>query len=691
MIGMPVEGIEEGTVVLTLDSPVFLAPLTVNPNDRITVVFNTTNTNEIDLLLKSSGATVKSFAGDAALVKQDNTNFATQTKTFTLTDSLTIDQLEFSGTFDAEKNIQITNIVIERPTFPSWSFDVGAYTKDLVSLNPINYTLDVLDTGTGMTVLTQSANVTSYTLNKFSYTPLIEGERVILYYESGGKPLDYSLFWTNITRTLDNVTSKFLSTTDRVMVDEESIITIETWDKFGNLLKNTSQTVSNFISITIVDIYSVKIQNQMKYQTQITLSRNYSYSQYLVSNEIVEFQLFAGTYTLNYTQPEIGTSISVSLVVSTFLLYVLNTTARNLYFSAYSGTGLSLTSYILYINSTRYEWGGPISVLGDYVNVSVVDYYNNSAYSATLASINGEWYNLLLDVHSFKIVNLMRESTLVQVCNGGAHWDKYVMAGEIVEYVLLAGTYTLNYTNDELDTDVSVNLTVNSAMLYTLNTSFYPVYIGIFSNSLIGIESGAVRLYLDGVRVSWPGPVEVLGDVHNVTALDYGGFVLFQQNVHLASCTEYNLFVNLWTQIFENNFSQGIRFDIYKGNLLLQTREVGSKDSFLFQFADGTYTIDTYYLNGTHTWEPTRTIVLNATTDSKLQSFGIYSENVSIDLKPTIKDYLLILYVIAVVFATILGLYIIKTRNDLAESERQHLRPPKQGRARNATALGEVD
>jgi hypothetical protein len=224
-----------------------------------------------------------------------------------------------------------------------------------------------------------------------------------------------------------------------------------------------------------------------------------------------------------------------------------------------------------------------------------------------------------------KVQNRMLYSTLLTLSRNYSY-SQYLAQDEIAEYSLFAGTYTLNYTNNELGTDVSVNLTVAAPMLYTLNTSYRSIYFSCFSNDLLGMPLESVRLFLDGTRKEW-GPVEILGNSTTIQVCDYFGDTVYAATVDLSLYTEFNVFLNMATLMIGNNFNETLTIEIRKSGTLLLKQAIGEQDALLFRFTTGTYFIRALYQNGTQVGdEKTVTLTANST---ELVSFGWYSATIT--------------------------------------------------------------
>ncbi len=95
------------TEVLALRSPIFSPLLDVRQTNTISVSFNARTTHPISFNLLHGGTVVDTFT-----LTSGNQNGALQTKEFILTNANQIDQLEFTGTFDAGQYLQVNDLTI---------------------------------------------------------------------------------------------------------------------------------------------------------------------------------------------------------------------------------------------------------------------------------------------------------------------------------------------------------------------------------------------------------------------------------------------------------------------------------------------------------------------------------------------------------------------------------------------------
>jgi len=317
--------------------------------------------------------------------------------------------------------------------------------------------------------------------------------------------------------------------------------------------------------------------------------------------------------------------------------------------------------------------------LGDYVIVSVGDYYDNGvtgsiwyegnvyAMPGTFPAIDGALYEIVLDIYSFKVQNLMQDSTLASLYDvtHTTHWDQYIQPGEIVEYQLAAGTYSLEYHNSELGINVVESITIAGAAQYIMNTSYHTIFFSCFSNDGLGVPVETCRLFVNQssslmVRVPW-GPVELLG-ITNVTVLDYLNDTQYSAIVDLSHVTEMCIFVNIATVITNNLMrNESIALAIYKYGILLQNQTIGPASGLYFRFTNGNYTVNCTYANGTIETRSVEVIANSSDLKTYTLNFGHYTDPLPQEIpKPGFQEIIILIacILIAVVIAvTIFALY----------------------------------
>lgn len=605
---------------LTLDSPNTLA-LSINTSCRVTLSYLYNTTHAVYMNLKQSGVTKQSYTVIA--------EGGLSTTVFSVTGTNTVTQFEFVGVFSTSA-FRLLSILVERVTYtaPVYTYYLNAMEGRFISLPVSTYFLQIFPCPTtGETLLAQNVTAASYTLNTLPYSPYSGSERQINIFDGTNRLLLFESFRVVVNRTLNGITSSvnviyphYIST-NRFFADDNSYYNCTVYDLFGQLLYNvTNAGITSFIDIVISGIYSVKIQNQMRYASEITLTRNNSYSQFLASNEITEYQLFAGSYELNYTNAELGTNVSDTLVVSAPMLYVLNTSYHSVYISAYSADApnIPLDSFRLFIDGVQYFWGWN-ELLADSYAFVVKDWFDANVYAAMRSISDASPVNLPLSIYSLKVQNLMRNDTYIRLNSPGGYLEKYLLAGTETEIFIGTGTYQLFYTQTETNTPVTYNFVFTGAMRYVINTSYSSIYISAFSNDGQGVPADSVRLYLDYVRVGW-GLVQILGPIHNITVLDYFNDTMFSQVLDISNYSEFSVFVNIaWMSIYNNNTAEYYTFSIVKNNTMLLTQAVAPQNFLLFRFTVGTYNVTAFYQNGTLFESHNITLLENS---SNLLSFG---------------------------------------------------------------------
>ncbi|MFW9878793.1 MAG: hypothetical protein ACFFG0_37415, partial [Candidatus Thorarchaeota archaeon] len=264
--------------------------------DKIEVKFNTSSVNRIDFNLRNNGVQQKSYI----LSSQGNGDFSNRIKTFTIDANMSIDQMEFTGTFEDTKNLQIDYVKIYRGYQETDSYYLAPYERRDLDLGySYNYTVEIYEND----VLMETKYLTtSATLQTLIYER-IESEIVYLvYYDSNNEYLDFNLFTTYINYTLDNFTYTNERLSSHILyVDENSLIKFKIYDSFNVLVKSYQTYEQTFIDTTL-DIYNLKIKNEASKFVNYTLTKSGSEiekSGNIYPEEVIEFNIASGSYTLN--------------------------------------------------------------------------------------------------------------------------------------------------------------------------------------------------------------------------------------------------------------------------------------------------------------------------------------------------------------------------------------------------------
>jgi len=140
-----------------------------------------------------------------------------------------------------------------------------------------------------------------------NYTPPQMRTCLISFADQRGEYLDFLEYKTKIDGTTIYEPYFYKEVNDTVI--------ISVYDRFNNFISNTSYTVQredNWVSINIT-LYSLKIYNQQESFIYFNLTQSgtaYYWSEWMAPNEITDFRLISGNYSLNVTTYEDNETIN---------------------------------------------------------------------------------------------------------------------------------------------------------------------------------------------------------------------------------------------------------------------------------------------------------------------------------------------------------------------------------------------
>ncbi len=467
---------------LTMTSPT--TTLSLAANDRIVITLNTTAAHQLDLNLKNVTTLVDTFA----ISTISNPISTTTTQTFLITEAMDVTQLEITGLFDDTENLQVVSLVIERPVGFVYA-TLGPFAEKLTCIAPGTYTVYVYEGSTLMMGETISLN--SYAISTITYSPFSGGQRLVSLFDPAGDVLDFYQFRCVVRRTYNNLTLTYNLTTPYFYADDGSTFNLNVTDKWGSVVRSYNDTVSSFISITLNNVFSLKIKNDMRLPTLLQLTRNgITQSEYAMSGEIVEYMLWNGTYQLNYTQEELNQPISINLDVTSASIYNISTAYRTTFFSCFTNDALGLPqdTVRLYLNSSRKSWG-PVEVLG-VTNITALDYIGDVQYSGIMDLSGVTEFNVFVNIATIVTNNLSNEQDLTIAIskNGTLLQNQTISHGASLVFRFTNGHYNLNCTweNGTMETHaVDVLASGTNLTTYTVALGTHePDYTALYASQL---------------------------------------------------------------------------------------------------------------------------------------------------------------------------------------------------------------
>lgn len=439
------------TETLTLGSPDTLS-LSLNSNHIIYIKFNTTSTNQINFNLKDSeGSIKKSYVISA----QGNTNFNTKEAYLIVDNDYTIDQLEFTGIFDDEKNLIVDDILIYTEGTIEKTVFLGPDEQEYLSLSyPKNYTIKIFEKG----ILEEIKTITtSSDLQTLIFSKPREETVYLTYYDSNYEFLDFNHYNTYVNYTLGNetFTNKRLSN-NVIYVDSNTLIQFNIYDSFEVLIKTYETYEEDFIDI-ILDVYSLKIKNEITEISNYTIKNDDSdviKSGNIYPEEIIEFSVAVGDYTLKYTNSENDQLYTVNINLLNHITITLNSIYYQVYFSIfnYDGLGISSSWFRFYINNERKDLGFNI-LKQDTANLKVLDFFNATLFDQNIYTKAYTEFNINVQVYKLIVNNNYTHSVIIEIERPDLNYSlKQVIPAQTgVPYRFLTNiNYTIScyYTNE---------------------------------------------------------------------------------------------------------------------------------------------------------------------------------------------------------------------------------------------------
>ncbi|MFX1569823.1 MAG: hypothetical protein ACFFCV_15835 [Promethearchaeota archaeon] len=439
------------TETLTLRNPDDLN-LDLHINDKVEIIFNTSSPNRIDFNLRNNGVQQKSYI----LSSQGNGNFETRTQMFTINSNMTIDQLEFTGTFDDTKNLVIDSIKISRPYTEIDSYYLAPYERRELTLSyPNNYTIEIYEND----ILKEIKQLeTSATLQTLIYKRIDDNIVYVNYFDANNEHLDFNDYITYVNYTLENFTysNKRLSS-NILYVDIDTSIQLKIYDSFNALVKTYETYEETFIDITL-NVYKLKIKNEYhnpvyyelnNIDTEIIKSGN------IFSEEIIKFSLTTGTYKFNYTKD--GKEESIEFVFSSHQILVIN--SSKLCFLTYTnqkGEYLFFNNYKTYVDGNLIYSNVFYRDVGENISVEIKDLFDISIKNYSfIVQAEDNYVPIILTEYSLKIMNQQELFNHINITRDPNYyespysWSEWIAPNEIIKFNLFAGYYKINLTDNE--------------------------------------------------------------------------------------------------------------------------------------------------------------------------------------------------------------------------------------------------
>lgn len=395
----------------TLESP-DLTPVDLTIGDHINLNFITTSTNAIPFDLYNGVDLVFS----KRLIPENNLNFDDQTKVYVALEDFTFDKIEFSGDFDAETYFLLYSISIDRFNITQTVYLDPDGIKQLYLEYPISFYAFVFEKNL---LIEQFEFTTSGTLQVLIFEK-IDAELVYFtYLDMNNEYLDFKRFTTYVNYSYgeeavynERLAESFLYS------DRDTLIYYQIYDSFEVIIKDGSFYNTPFMDITL-NVYSLKVLNKAIEETEYHLTNidsNIEKSGFLFPDEVKEFSIASGNYSLNYTNFEDQQIRIHDFEFTESLLIIINTTTYDVYFSIFNFDGLGLSNEIVrfYINNGRKDFGFN-TLLQNTNRLTVTDYFNEIIYDSLVSLRQYTEYNILVEVYTLILNNNYTHSIYIEI------------------------------------------------------------------------------------------------------------------------------------------------------------------------------------------------------------------------------------------------------------------------------------
>lgn len=610
--------------------------LTLQIGDFIDITFNTTSQKRINLNLYDNSTLQESYI----LSKEGNLDFSTRTITFTIGKSMHIDQIGFSGVFEEETYLRIDQILIYRLIL-NQSIYLNPYgLKTLYLTYPEVYDVYVFEKSVlRETFIVNTTSSLQTLILEYAYPFPV----YFNYFDANNDPLLFNNYITYVNYTFgeDLFIDQRLEG-NLLEVDEDSLIEYKIYDNFNVLIKSGNSFETIFVDITL-NVFDLKIINKASEFVNYSLGNldsEISKTGNILPDEILSFSIASGNYELLYTNHEDNLLRNYSFSFTTHRIITLNTTYNNVYFAPFlsNGLGFNYESVRFYINGSRKDFGSNI-LTSDSVNITVLDYFNQTIHSEILNVIGLNEYNIFLDLESFKIKSKAFEIINYTLGISGLTDSKVIFPEEIIEYFLIAGNYGFNYTNHENMQTYSLTVNIQQNYYLELNTTYFDVYFSIFNFDGLGLDKDLVRFYINNERKDF-GFNTLIQDSNRLTVLDFFNGTLFNQVINLRVYTEYNILVEVYNLILHNNYSHAIYVEIERNNIEVK-QLIPAHSSINYRFLpDVDYEVRYYDTNKNKLGE----LEIDLNKNNKIVSFGFYDVEVPISPLPILNSVQLLIW-----------------------------------------------
>ena len=310
--------------------------------------------------------------------------------------------------------------------------------------------------------------------------------------------------------------------------------------------------------------------------------------------------------------------------INTQIVYIILYDSNNEY--------LNFNNFQIDINYTLQEFeylNKRLSINQFYVDIETqFDYNIYDSFDALVKSdtdITIETFiDIVLDVYELKIKNEASEyvSYTLENVDTSSEKEGLLLPEEISYYYLASNNYSLQYINNEDSSTNIYDFEFTDNKIIVINSTYFDVYLALFTYDGIGIDRNLLRFYVNGERKDF-GFITFTQDINNLKILDYFNNTIKDTTVNLRQWSEYSLFIEIYTLNVINNFNRTVRVQIERSDTdIVFEQTIDSLLSFPYRFIPNIeYEIIILERNN-NTVLDKRTV--NLTENGQIADFGFY-------------------------------------------------------------------
>lgn len=374
------------------------------------------NVENLQLQLLHDGSVV-----DTMDVLKNNMDEDRQLIEVSVDDDVVFDQLQFTGVFDDTEYFKCYSVRADGYDTTTREQTTTTYIapeeSETLLLSTGEHLLKIYDSDILRTY--KWINITHDMQDNLEiYRPIYITNCRLALIDQDNSLLDFNLFEIYATRTLLDITSRIPLLDEFFDADQGTTIKFEFHDRFGDFIKNETREVETYIYIEI-DSYSLKIKNDAVNYSNIVISKTGSSTEIediLAPDELHEYKLITGNYTIEYTNNENNEIITYDITLSEDWVLTLPTSYFDIYFSIFNfdGLGLNHELFRFYINNERRDFG--INTMTQIVNnLKVMDFFNATVFDSNINLGGKTECNILVEVYTIFIINNYNRTIKIEI------------------------------------------------------------------------------------------------------------------------------------------------------------------------------------------------------------------------------------------------------------------------------------